>query len=76
MCAGSEAIVRELLSCTDILDNVLRKNLPLALRSNYLLVLDQAYLFAERGGADNELLAAEQTPKMIVALIDQVCFLY
>ena len=29
ICAGSEAIVRDLLSFTDILDNLLRKELPL-----------------------------------------------
>jgi hypothetical protein len=44
------------------------------LRSNYLLVLDEAYLFAERGAGGGELLAAEQTPKVIVALVDQVRF--
>lgn len=45
---GPEAIGRSLISIGELLRHLVSPNLPLALRSNYLAFLDEAYLYAKR----------------------------
>ena len=35
-------------------------------------MLEEAYLFAERGGGGGEMLKSEQTPDLVAMLVDQI----
>ena len=45
---GPEAIARRMLTMPDLLAHLTRDELPVALRTNYLLVLNEAYLVTKR----------------------------
>lgn len=65
---GPEAVARAMLSVGELLSHLVEPHLPLALKVNYLAVLDEAYLYARR--------PVEMSPE-VTALINyfsvQVC---
>jgi len=65
-----EAIARSLFSLGDLLEHLLLPELPTALRTQYLHVLDEAYLYVKRSVKD--LASSAEMVRLVEFLADQV----
>jgi len=70
-CTSSKAMVREMVPLANLIRHLKQDNLPLPLRSNFLRVLNNAYLYVT-GVGGGEKMKQEQLPILLTVITKQV----
>jgi hypothetical protein len=68
--AAAESVVRELLPLDDLVEHLLAPNLPTTLKTNLMLVLNEAYFVTERKCRDLD--ECDELPLLVTALTGEI----